>query len=43
MADHHARTVPHARTSYYPGVGHAPFWEDPDRFNAELRAFAASV
>jgi pimeloyl-ACP methyl ester carboxylesterase len=43
MAEHHASLIPHARTTYYPHVGHATFWEDPDRFNAELRAFAASV
>ena len=43
MADHNANTIRHARTSYYAGVGHAPFWEDPDRFNAELRIFAASL
>jgi non-heme chloroperoxidase len=43
MADHNASTIPHAKTSYYAHVGHAPFWEDPDRFNAELRIFAASL
>lgn len=43
MAEHHARLIPHAQTSYYPGVGHAPFWEAPERFNGELRAFAATV
>jgi pimeloyl-ACP methyl ester carboxylesterase len=42
-ADHNASTIPHAQTSYYPHVGHAPFWESPDRFNAELRTFAASL
>jgi pimeloyl-ACP methyl ester carboxylesterase len=43
MAEHNAGVIPGARTSYHPGVGHAPFWEDPDRFNADLRAFAASL
>jgi pimeloyl-ACP methyl ester carboxylesterase len=43
MGEHHASTIPHAQTSYYPRVGHATFWEDPDRFNAELRTFAASL
>ncbi len=43
MADHNASTIPHAKTSYYAHVGHAPFWEDPDRFNAELRIFSASL
>lgn len=43
MAKHHASLIPNARTSYYPNVGHSTFWEDPDRFNSELRAFAASL
>ena len=43
MADHNASAIRHAQTSYYPGIGHAPFWEDPDRFNAELRSFASSL
>ncbi len=42
-ADQHAGTIPHARTSYYPGVGHALFWEDAERFNRELREFAGQV
>jgi pimeloyl-ACP methyl ester carboxylesterase len=40
MSEHHARLVPHAKTSWYEGVGHTPFREAPDRFNAELHAFA---
>jgi len=43
MADHNASIIRHAQTSYYPRTGHAPFWEDPARFNAELRRFAASL
>ena len=43
MADHNASIIPHAKTSYYSHAGHATFWEDPDRFNAELRIFAASL
>ena len=43
MSEHHARLIPHAKTSYYEGVGHTPFQEDPDRFNAELGAFASSL
>jgi pimeloyl-ACP methyl ester carboxylesterase len=31
------------RASIYPGVGHMPQWEAPDRFNAELRDFARFV
>lgn len=32
--------APDCRISEYPGVGHAPFIEEPARFNAELAAFA---
>ncbi len=32
--------VPNCQISEYPGVGHAPFIEEPVRFNAELHAFA---
>ncbi|MGE4335917.1 MAG: alpha/beta fold hydrolase [Pigmentiphaga sp.] len=35
-----AATVDGADTSFYEGVGHSPFWEEPDRFNRELRTFA---
>ncbi len=42
-ANQHAGTIPHARTSSYPGVGHALFWEDAERFNRELRHFAGQV
>jgi pimeloyl-ACP methyl ester carboxylesterase len=30
-----------AEVSWYDGVGHAPFLEDPLRFNTELKRFAA--
>ena len=33
------KTVPGAKGSFYPGVGHSPFWEVPERFNAELAEF----
>jgi pimeloyl-ACP methyl ester carboxylesterase len=33
-------SVQKCQTSEYPGVGHAPFIEEPVRFNAELDAFA---
>lgn len=32
-------SVPSCQVSEYAGVGHLPFLEDPDRFNAELDAF----
>ncbi|MEM9196712.1 MAG: alpha/beta hydrolase [Pseudomonadota bacterium] len=34
-----ARIMPKGRLSTYAGVGHVPFLEDPDRFNADLAAF----
>ena len=43
IAKYNAEKVKHAKTSYYPKVGHAPFWEEAERFNRELRAFALSV
>lgn len=43
MGEHHASLMPRAQTSYYPQVGHGTFWEDPDRFNSELLAFATSL
>jgi len=39
MAEFVAATVKGARLSFYEDCGHAPFWEDPARFNAELAAF----
>ena len=30
MGQHNAEKIKHAQTSYYPNVGHAPFWEDAD-------------
>ncbi|HEV3175032.1 MAG TPA: alpha/beta hydrolase [Stellaceae bacterium] len=38
-ARHAAAVTPGARLSLYEGIGHAPFWEDASRFNAELAAF----
>ena len=39
-ARHAAALIPGARLSLYDGIGHAPFWEDAPRFNAELAEFA---
>ena len=41
MAKHHERIVPKAELSLWPNIGHAPFYEDADRFNAELARFAS--
>lgn len=40
-AEEHAELIETAETSRYPEVGHSPFWEDPERFNRELREFVA--
>lgn len=42
-AEEHAGLIETAETSLYPDVGHAPFWEDPERFNEELREFASTL
>jgi pimeloyl-ACP methyl ester carboxylesterase len=42
-ARQHASLVKQAQISWYPEVGHAPFWEDSERFNHELQFFARSV
>jgi len=34
---------PDAQGSWYPGVGHMPFMEEPERFNRELAAFVDRV
>lgn len=40
MAEHIAGLVPGARLDLYEGIGHAPFIEAAERFNATLAAFA---
>jgi pimeloyl-ACP methyl ester carboxylesterase len=42
-ARHTAAIIPAAKLSVYDRVGHAPFWEDTSRFNAELSAFVRSA
>jgi hypothetical protein len=34
-----AAKIAGAKLSLYDNIGHAPFWEDTARFNAELAAF----
>jgi pimeloyl-ACP methyl ester carboxylesterase len=41
MAQHHECIIPKAELSLWPNIGHAPFYEDADRFNAELACFAS--
>jgi pimeloyl-ACP methyl ester carboxylesterase len=43
MGEFTAAQVPGARFSVYPGIGHAPFWEDAPRFNRELADFVRAV
>jgi pimeloyl-ACP methyl ester carboxylesterase len=38
-AEKHLDLFPNARLETYAGVGHSPFFEVPDRFEADLRAF----
>jgi non-heme chloroperoxidase len=38
-----ASALPSARLSLYPGIGHAPFLEAPERFDTELAAFVDGV
>ncbi|WP_157935466.1 alpha/beta fold hydrolase [Kyrpidia spormannii] len=42
-AERHAGMIPKARLRIYPGAGHSPFWENPGRFNEELREFVRSI
>jgi pimeloyl-ACP methyl ester carboxylesterase len=43
MANYHAAKIKHAQLSLYPNIGHMPFWEDPERFNAQLRSFVSGL
>lgn len=42
-AEEHADLIDTAELSWYPEVGHSPFWEAPDRFNRELREFVEGL
>jgi pimeloyl-ACP methyl ester carboxylesterase len=42
-ADYMAAKIPAARKVVIPGAGHAPNIDQPDAFNAELRAFLAEL
>jgi non-heme chloroperoxidase len=43
MADYILTHCKGAEASWYDGVGHTPFLEEPLRFNAELKRFAGST
>src|SRR4029079_9986659 len=40
MADYILAHCKTARASWFDGIGHAPFLEEPIRFNTELKSFA---
>ena len=42
-AKYTASVIPGAKLSIYEGIGHAPFYEDAARFNAELTAFVRAA
>lgn len=43
MAEYTAGRTPRGRVLIYPGVGHMPFWEAPDRFNRDLAMFCSGL
>jgi pimeloyl-ACP methyl ester carboxylesterase len=43
MADYILKHCKSAEASWYEDVGHAPFMEEPLRFNAELKRFAENA
>jgi non-heme chloroperoxidase len=43
MAEHVLAACPAAEPSWYDGVGHTPFLEQPERFNRELAALSRRV
>jgi pimeloyl-ACP methyl ester carboxylesterase len=43
MAQYTARHCAGAQALIYEGIGHMPFWEVPERFNADLAAWLNSI
>ena len=43
MSENTLALIKHAKGLFYDGVGHSPFYEAADRFNAELAAFVRSL
>jgi pimeloyl-ACP methyl ester carboxylesterase len=41
--DQHRAAIRHAEVQMLPNTGHAPFWDDPETFNANLKAFCRNV
>jgi pimeloyl-ACP methyl ester carboxylesterase len=42
-AKYSVEKIPGAKLSMYDGIGHAPFWEDARRYNAELSGFVQTA
>lgn len=43
LADAYRAAMPEVDVLIYPGVGHSPFIEAPERFNTDLREFAEQI
>lgn len=43
MSKFHNEKISQTQISFYPNVGHAPFWENSERFNKEIRSFVNSL
>ena len=43
MGEHAMAHIANAKASIYQGIGHAPFFEDSERFNAELGGFVREL
>src|SRR5262249_6331278 len=43
MAHYTVRHCPRAEARIYEGIGHAPFWETPERFNADLATWLGGL
>jgi non-heme chloroperoxidase len=43
MSQYTHRMIAQSRLSLYPGCGHTPFFEDPQRFNTELLTLTRSI
>lgn len=43
LANAYRAAMPEAEVLIYPGVGHSPFLEAPERFNGDLRNFTEQI
>jgi pimeloyl-ACP methyl ester carboxylesterase len=42
MANHNHSLIPGSQISVYKETGHAPFYENPEKFNLELAKFVTN-